>query len=91
MRFNSEAYDKLYPRPTIQETVETSVPGYTPTVDEVNTHSPEPDTSIPPTAPTVEPTAPTIPTVAPTAPTVEPTTPIAVTNTPEPAPMPEVS
>lgn len=34
MRFNSEAYDKLYPRKPKKETVETAVETFTPTTDE---------------------------------------------------------
>ena len=35
MRFNSEAYEKLYPRQQKQATVETAVDGFTPSVKEV--------------------------------------------------------
>ena len=36
MRFNSEAYEKLYPRQQKPVEVETAVEGFTPTVKEVN-------------------------------------------------------
>lgn len=34
MRFNSEAYDKLYPRQKEKENIETAVETFTPTADE---------------------------------------------------------
>jgi len=34
MKFNSKAYDELYPRPTKVEKVETAVEGFTPSVTE---------------------------------------------------------
>lgn len=33
MKFNSKAYDELYPRPKKVEKVETAVEGFTPSVD----------------------------------------------------------
>ena len=35
MRFNNEAYEKLYPRPQAVKKVETAVEGFTPSVKEV--------------------------------------------------------
>lgn len=40
MKFNSKAYDELYPRPKKVEKVETAVEGFTPSV-EVESETPE--------------------------------------------------
>ena len=34
LRFNSDAYDKVYPRPKKEEVVESAVETFTPTTDE---------------------------------------------------------
>ena len=36
MRFNSEAYNKLYPRKKDKEFIESAVETFTPTIDEVD-------------------------------------------------------
>ena len=34
MRFNTEAYDKVFPRQEEKESIESAVPTFTPTIDE---------------------------------------------------------
>lgn len=41
MKFNSKAYDELYPRPKKVEKVETAVEGFTPSVQAAENEKPE--------------------------------------------------
>ena len=41
MRFNTEAYDKLYPRPEKAKKVETAVEGFTPSAESEKEEKPE--------------------------------------------------
>ena len=41
MKFNTEAYDKLYPRPEKQKKVETAVEGFTPSAETEKEEKPE--------------------------------------------------
>lgn len=46
MKFNSDAYDKLYPRPAKVEKVETAVEGFTPSVTEKDTGELKKETAV---------------------------------------------